>query len=416
MLLAFFTFGLQVVICSRTADRVPLTAAPDWNAWAIQGEWYLVPEDRLTSAHPTSIDYVNGLRTLGYRDITSLFANSIPTPTCTEQLGIDPPLVCVAPNGMRYCHQASVASLQPMQMGIGVSFEWETIRDPRFYFVVYNGYVLDVAPLFVGRSSELVKMTTSMNTAAAIMVPTSPFGPDVDAILETHFGRDATAAFARRPELALSVQCLLEKYKIGHVSQQTPGCFAAMLVSVVTLVIILGFVAVRFFMALAYAWFVAPRLSRREARAHDLYLGNDSGVVRPPFLHSGDAGQRAIFGGSSSALVTGQPKQVDVTRTDDMYVAILVTCYSEGEQALRSTMESIASAHYDDRRKLVFLIADGLVTGGGNTRSTPDICISMLSREDGSCPPALSYVAIGEGGKRHNMARVVGFRREESNY
>jgi chitin synthase len=86
----------------------------------------------------------------------------------------------------------------------------------------------------------------------------------------------------------------------------------------------------------------------------------------------------------------------------------LVTCYSEGEEGLRTTLDSIATTDYPNSHKLILVIADGMITGHGNTQSTPDICISMM--KEFLTPPdqveAYSYVAIADGAKRHNMAKI----------
>ena len=110
-----------------------------------------------------------------------------------------------------------------------------------------------------------------------------------------------------------------------------------------------------------------------------------------------------------------------------MYSILLVTCYSEDEQGIKTTLDSLANTDYDDRQKLLFVVADGLITGSGNSRSTPDILISMLEPADSPNAPAAwagselfepyyfdsegrpeahSYPAIVDGEKRHNMARV----------
>lgn len=91
-----------------------------------------------------------------------------------------------------------------------------------------------------------------------------------------------------------------------------------------------------------------------------------------------------------------------------LHTICLVTCYSEGEEGLRTTLDSIATTDYPNSHKLILVIADGDITGHGNTKSTPDICISMM--EDFLIPPQkvqpYSYIAIANGKKRHNMARI----------
>jgi chitin synthase len=98
----------------------------------------------------------------------------------------------------------------------------------------------------------------------------------------------------------------------------------------------------------------------------------------------------------------------------DLYTAILVTCYSEGEKSIRDTLDSLANTVYDDRKKLLFVVADGLITGKGNAKSTPELIIDMIDveRSFGTAPKPYSYVAVASDSKQHNMAQVyVGYYR-----
>lgn len=86
----------------------------------------------------------------------------------------------------------------------------------------------------------------------------------------------------------------------------------------------------------------------------------------------------------------------------------LVTAYSESVEGLRTTLDSLATTDYPNSHKLILVIADGMVKGAGNTITTPEICLSMM--KEFVIPPneveAHSYVAIADGHKRHNMAKV----------
>jgi chitin synthase len=86
----------------------------------------------------------------------------------------------------------------------------------------------------------------------------------------------------------------------------------------------------------------------------------------------------------------------------------LITCYSEGEQGIRTTLDSIATTDYPNSHKLMLIVCDGMIRGSGETMTTPDIIISMM--KDLTTPPdkveAFSYVAVASGSKRHNMAKI----------
>ena len=91
-----------------------------------------------------------------------------------------------------------------------------------------------------------------------------------------------------------------------------------------------------------------------------------------------------------------------------MHTICLVTAYSESLEGLRTTLDSLATTDYPNSHKLIMVIADGMVKGSGNKLTTPEIVLSMM--KDFVVPvqevEAHSYVAIADGHKRHNMAKV----------
>ncbi|KAJ2370219.1 hypothetical protein IW150_004974, partial [Coemansia sp. RSA 2607] len=88
------------------------------------------------------------------------------------------------------------------------------------------------------------------------------------------------------------------------------------------------------------------------------------------------------------------------------FVICNVPCYTEGEESLRHTIDSLAQLKYDDKRKLLFIVCDGMIMGSGNDRPTPRIVLDILGVAADQEPEALSYIALGEGSKEHNMAKV----------
>lgn len=86
----------------------------------------------------------------------------------------------------------------------------------------------------------------------------------------------------------------------------------------------------------------------------------------------------------------------------------LVTCYSEGEQGIRTTLDSVATTDYPNSHKLMLIICDGMIKGHGETLTTPEIIVGMM-KDHAVHPdyvPSFSYVAVASGSKRHNMAKV----------
>lgn len=90
----------------------------------------------------------------------------------------------------------------------------------------------------------------------------------------------------------------------------------------------------------------------------------------------------------------------------DKFVLCQVPCYTEGEESMRNTIDSIAKTKYDDKRKLIFIICDGMIVGSGNDRPTPRIVLDILGADPNLDPEPLSFLSLGEGAKQHNMGKV----------
>ncbi|KAJ3510325.1 hypothetical protein NLJ89_g4744 [Agrocybe chaxingu] len=90
----------------------------------------------------------------------------------------------------------------------------------------------------------------------------------------------------------------------------------------------------------------------------------------------------------------------------DKFVICQVPCYTEGDTSLRRTIDSLAQMKYDDKRKLLVVICDGMIVGSGNDRPTPRIVLDILGADPNLDPEPLSFVSLGEGAKQHNMGKV----------
>ena len=90
------------------------------------------------------------------------------------------------------------------------------------------------------------------------------------------------------------------------------------------------------------------------------------------------------------------------------HIICLVTAYSEGEEGLRTTLDSIATTDFPNSHKVIMVVCDGMIKGKGENLTTPEIALSMMG--DYAILPdevqTFSYVAVASGSKRHNMAKV----------
>ncbi len=90
----------------------------------------------------------------------------------------------------------------------------------------------------------------------------------------------------------------------------------------------------------------------------------------------------------------------------DKFIICQVPAYTEDEDSLRRAIDSAARTKYDDKRKLLIVVCDGMIIGQGNDRPTPRIVLDILGVSEMVDPEPLSFESLGEGMKQHNMGKV----------
>ncbi|CAL5868156.1 uncharacterized protein PFLUO_LOCUS2380 [Penicillium psychrofluorescens] len=90
----------------------------------------------------------------------------------------------------------------------------------------------------------------------------------------------------------------------------------------------------------------------------------------------------------------------------DKFIICQVPAYTEDEDSLRRAIDSMARMRYDDKRKLLLIICDGMIIGQGNDRPTPRIVLDILGVPESVDPEPLSFESLGEGMKQHNMGKI----------
>ncbi|CAG8481783.1 687_t:CDS:2 [Paraglomus occultum] len=263
-----------------------------------------------------------------------------------------------------------------------VGYDWNQLasRNLRNYMVI-NDKVLNM-DLYM--ENNPIDKTDAVDTAIRSVLFNS----------HSEGGKDATRLFFSRNDLKNAIPCLTLKYIAGYIDKETAGCFVSQLVLYVALTVVLGVVMSRFIMAIVFTWFISDYLVKEPKPVKSLQE-----------LPSETEQGRDTTRWNELGIVTE-----DITIDNignDLYTILLVTCYSEGEEGLRITCESMASTTYPDDRKLLFFICDGVITGSGNNYSTPDICVRFMRLlPEFVDPEPKSYIAVGDGNKRHNRAKI----------
>lgn len=90
----------------------------------------------------------------------------------------------------------------------------------------------------------------------------------------------------------------------------------------------------------------------------------------------------------------------------DKFVICQVPAYTEGEDSIRKALDSLTALQYDNKRKLICVICDGLITGEGNDRPTPKIVLDILGVDPKIDPPALAFKSVGQGSEQLNYGKI----------
>ena len=104
-----------------------------------------------------------------------------------------------------------------------------------------------------------------------------------------------------------------------------------------------------------------------------------------------------------SALQFGSKRR---PAAQDKFVICQVPAYTEGEDQLRKGLDSLTALQYDNKRKLICVVCDGMIVGGGNDRPTPKIVLDILGVDPKIDPPALPFQGVGQGSEQLNYGKV----------
>jgi chitin synthase len=263
-----------------------------------------------------------------------------------------------------------------------------------------------------------------LNISKYLSSNTQYFGAAGDLILKNGRGNDASYSLLNNPQTKDAIPCLLARYQVGVISTENGGCIAANIIMNVMIAVIIAVVIIRYLMALIFQWFIASSLVKPGGRSGFLSWRSKAGGNDDPANHiraPTNIYNNAAMQSSSSSINSSRDNSptaspslsavdlkpgVDIVATK-LYTILQVTCYSEGEESMRTTMDSLANTTYSNKHKVFMVIADGLITGSGESRSTPDIVIDMMDLDPTMAEPKpCSYLAIADGEKQLNMAKV----------
>ncbi|KAI0717225.1 chitin synthase-domain-containing protein [Cerioporus squamosus] len=417
----FLTVGFQKVLCPDTVQFVS-RFSPKGSVGGVLGvQGWQMNITKFPAAN--GVNFTDLLKSPG-QDITTLFQrNASQYPACNG-LSFRAAAEAPCPNAEKCpIGPLTTAALQSngfVNTSLIVGYDWDEVAALQNYFVI-DGAVLNMNSYMALHPTPIP--SDNVDAAIRTVLQTMPGGS----------GRDATRLFYYREELRQAVPCLVQRYYAGNIDKITPGCVVSQLVLYAGLIVVLSLVLVRFAMACVFNWFMSSRLAgppdsltlNRAAispavmpEGANVSIDNPNGTA--PW--AGPDGSKRLMKSGKGARSLASSNSTLVNRDSgtaaapimslaqigaELFAVCLVTCYSEGEDSLRTTLDSISTTSYADQRKLLFVVADGMITGAGEKRSTPDICVSLLEADPRfGNPVPMSYASVGSGAKGENRAMV----------
>ena len=419
----FATVGLQRVLCpartQETARFISLGTTP--GTLGVRGFMFNVSQ---SGGSDSGVDFLKLSRELPGQDITTLFTrDTADFSRCnglSYRIALDPPCNTATPCPLGGLNSTTFKATKLVNITQPVGYDWSQVSTLANY-IVMDGQVLNLNPYFKLHPNPIPSDDVDIALRTLLAAPGSS-------------GRDGTRLFVNRADIRQAMPCILQRYTAGSIDKITPGCFVSQLILYAGLIVVMSLVLVRFVMACVFNWFLSGRLAGNPddstlnrpgispavlPEGANVSVDNKNGTA--PW--AGPDGTKKLakptksprsFQSSSTATLTN-PSMSDSAAPimslaqigAELFAVCLVTCYSEGEESLRTTLDSISSTTYSDQRKLMFVVADGMITGAGEKRSTPDICVGLLDADPRfGNPSPMSYIAVGSGSKQENRAMV----------
>ncbi|KAF0406839.1 glycosyltransferase family 2 protein [Gigaspora margarita] len=361
---ALLTFGFIAIGCTESPPIPNQLVSQFWSnptnstenlVMTIRGKIYKTGDYFKKGLHrpilPETDDSLSGIiNPLFGKDISQFFPLNYDAIGCRfRPANINSSLCPLLPNDSKYhCHTSKISmrTLESLSVNRYVGFSWDEINSTTSgkKLLVRNNFVYDFTS-YLDPSNTDYWLGDDKNFTRSW--------------LESLIGSDATLEIASTNSQNDVVKCF-DNFLIGKIEGIPYSC-ATTTVLVVVITTVTTFYAI---------------LKLSSTIVYDLYIARKLGIPKP------------------------------MSEEKQNYMIITVPCYSEGRDSLKGSFDSLAAADYSDQHKLFFIVADGNITGSGETESTPDIIKSLIVPLDNAVPKPASYLAIGQGAKRHNMAQV----------
>ncbi|CEP17984.1 hypothetical protein [Parasitella parasitica] len=247
-------------------------------------------------------------------------------------------------------------------------------------YVILDGYVLDVTTYLSGATTIIPLSSTLSSRSFALDRMFLPL--DLTLFLYINLGRDITDGFdgnvTENP--ALYRNCLIHLFQKGVVpsyissdcSRINPALWATMGVGLLYFLVKMN---------LAY-------------------------LSRVSFIHKFLFNFAPEFSSASFLYDQQHQERASVQPASWPYTILMVPCFSESSETLKQTLDSLSRSTYDDTKKLLLFVCDGVTTSAHEQKATHVLLLEYLGYSCTDEPLSQAYASLGQHGKRTNYARV----------
>ncbi|KAI8081506.1 chitin synthase-domain-containing protein [Halteromyces radiatus] len=85
---------------------------------------------------------------------------------------------------------------------------------------------------------------------------------------------------------------------------------------------------------------------------------------------------------------------------------LMIPCYAENAETIRDTLNSLARTNYDDSRKMLMFVCDGVVQSSQDTKETYTCVLEALGCSTAQATTPHAYVSLGQHRRKINFAKV----------
>lgn len=105
-------------------------------------------------------------------------------------------------------------------------------------------------------------------------------------------------------------------------------------------------------------------------------------------------------------LFSSAPEFSSTPKSSWPYTIMMVPCYSEPSETLKQSFESLARSIYEDSRKLLLFVCDGVTRSKYDSKETYLCLLEALGYSGTEDPTPQPYISLGQNRRRVNYAKV----------